>query len=235
MPEPSALSTGFAELEAGPTVRVRVWDLPTRLFHWALAVAVLVQVATGLNGAMEWHFRCGYVVLALLCFRLIWGFVGGHWSRFGRLFHPPSAYRAYLRGESPADHRVGHSPLGSLSVAAMLLMLVLQVVSGLISDDEIAAAGPLTRFVSNDTVSLASAWHAAAGAWVIPALLLMHLVAIVFYLLRRQVLVRPMLTGDKLLSFLAMPSRDTIATRLLALFIFAGCAGFAYWISTLRA
>jgi cytochrome b len=236
MPEPPPLSTGFAELESGPTARVRVWDLPTRIFHWALAVAVLAQIATGLSGAMEWHLRIGHGVLALLCFRLCWGFAGGYWSRFGQFFYSPRSLMTYLRGESPTDHRVGHTPLGALSVFAMLLLLALQVTSGLFSDDEIASAGPLTRFVSNDAVSLASRWHATIGVWIVAALVALHVVAVAFYLLvRRHVLVRPMITGDKLLDHSAASSRDTRGTRLLALLLFTGCAGFAYWISTLRA
>src|SRR5262245_58939509 len=120
MPDPSPLSTGFAELDAGPTLRVRVWDLPTRIFHWALALAVVGQLITGLSGQLEWHFRIGYLVLALLLFRLVWGLVGGHWSRFGSFMHSPGALRDYLRGQARPDHEVGHSPLGALSVFAML-------------------------------------------------------------------------------------------------------------------
>jgi len=236
MPDPSAPSTGFAELEAGPTVRVRVWDLPTRVFHWVLAIAVLAQLATGLAGAMEWHFRIGYLILALLCFRLVWGFVGGHWSRFGRFLYAPAALRAYLRGEAPHEHLVGHTPLGALSVFALLILLALQAASGLVSDDENDAVGPLAHLVSDGTVSLASAWHSVSGSWIIPALVALHVVAIAYYLLaRRQVLVRPMVSGDKLLAQPAPSSRDSLGTRLLALLIFAACGGFAFWISTLRA
>jgi len=235
MPDPSALSTGFAELDAGPTLRVRVWDLPTRIFHWSLAMAIVGQLATGLSGVMEWHFRIGYLVLALLLFRLIWGFVGGHWSRFGSFVHSPAAVRDYLRGQARPDQLVGHSPLGALSVFAMLVFLVAQVATGLVSDDEVSASGPLTRFVSSATVSLASAWHGNIGAWVILALVILHVLAIVFYVaLRRQSLVRPMLSGDKLLSYQAQVSRDSASSRLLALVIFVICLGFAYWISTLR-
>ena len=235
MPDPSTLSTGFAELDAGPTVRVRVWDLPTRMFHWALALAVIGQLVTGLSGWMEWHFRIGYLVLSLLLFRLVWGFVGGRWSRFASFAHSPASLLNYLRGMAHPDQLVGHTPLGALSVFALLGLLIAQVATGLVADDEISASGPLTRFVSSATVSLASAWHAVAGKWFILALVVVHVLAIAFYVLvRRQQLVRPMLSGDKLLTHQAAPSRDTAASRLLALIVFAACAGFAYWISTLR-
>jgi len=234
VPDPSALSTGFAELEASPTLRVRVWDLPTRLFHWLLALAVVGQLATGLSGAMEWHFRIGYLVLALLLFRLVWGFAGGHWSRFAAFVYSPGSLLAYLRGEAHPLHLVGHTPLGALSVFALLALLALQVASGLVADDEISASGPLTRFVSNATVSLASAWHVFAK-WLVLALIVLHVLAVLFYAaVRRQHLVGPMISGDKLLTLQAPASRDNLATRLTALFIFAICLGFAYWISTLR-
>lgn len=234
MSDRSALSTGFAELEAGPTLRVRVWDLPIRLFHWILALAVIGQLATGLSGAMEWHFRIGYLVLALLLFRLAWGFVGGHWSRFGAFLYSPGSLFAYLRGEAQPHHLVGHTPLGALSVFALLALLALQVASGLVADDEISASGPLTRYVSNATVSLASAWHVFAK-WIVLALVVLHVLAVLFYVtVRRQHLVGPMVSGDKLLTLQAPASRDDAATRLVALLIFALCLGFAYWISTLR-
>ena len=235
MPDPSAPTTGFAELDAGPAMRVRVWDLPTRLFHWALTLAVIGQVTTGLSGAMEWHFRIGYLVLALLLFRLIWGFVGGHWSRFASFVHSPAALVDYLRGRARPDQLVGHTPLGALSVFAMLAMLIAQVSTGLIADDEISASGPLTRFVSSATVSLASGWHALVGKWFLLALVILHVLAIAYYAaVRRQHLIRPMLSGDKLLTHQAPMSRDTIGSRLLALALFGACVIFAYWISSLR-
>jgi cytochrome b len=199
-----------------------------------LALAVVGQLATGFSGAMEWHFRIGYVVLALLLFRLVWGFFGGHWSRFRAFAYSPGSLMAYLRGEAQPDHLVGHTPLGALSVFALLALLVLQVASGLVADDEISAAGPLTRFVSNATVSLASAWHVFAK-WIVLALVVLHVLAVLFYaVVRRQALLRPMLSGDKLLTQPTPASRDNAATRLVALIVFAVCVAFAYWISTLR-
>lgn len=235
MPDRSALSTGFAELDAGPTWRVRVWDLPTRVFHWALAVAIIAQLATGFAGVMRWHFRIGYLLLALLLFRLVWGLAGGHWSRFASFWPSPGAVAGYLRGQARPDQLVGHTPLGALSVLAMLAFLVVQVASGLMSDDESSAAGPLTRFVSGATVKLASTWHGAVGAWIVLALVVLHVLAILFYVaVRRHHLVQPMVDGDKLLSQAADASRDNAVTRILALLVFACCAAIAYWVSTLR-
>ena len=222
----------------GPAARTRVWDLPTRLFHWALAIAVIGVIGTGLGGVMEWHFRLGYTVLALLLFRLLWGFMGGRWSRFAAFVYAPGSVVAYLRGRAHPDHLIGHTPLGALSVFAVLAILALQVATGLMADDEISASGPLTRFVSGEVVSLATGWHEAQGKWIVIALVSLHVLAVLFYVLvKRHRLVRPMVTGDKLVSAESgqvAPSRDDAASRWLALALFALCAGVAYWVSSLR-
>lgn len=215
----------------------RIWDLPTRMFHWALAVAVLGLLITGFSGFMEWHFRIGYTVLALLLFRIVWGFIGGRWSRFVSFMFSPRWLLAHLRGRAHPDHLIGHSPLGALSVFALLGFLVAQVCTGLVSDDEVSASGPLTRFVSNATVSAASHWHTQIGKWTLVALVSLHLLAILFYtLVKRQRLVGPMVSGDKLVAGPRVAeSRDDMATRLSALLVFAVCAAFATWIASLRA
>jgi len=216
----------------------RVWDLPTRLFHWVLVVAVVALVVTGHvgGGAMTWHFRCGYVVFTLLLFRLLWGLVGGRWSRFASFAYGPSATMRYLRGDSRTDdwHDVGHNPLGSLSVFALLALLAVQVATGLVADDEIANTGPLNRFVSNTIAGKATFWHADVGQWIIVALAVLHIGAILFYLHRRgNNLVRPMLTGDKSLPAGTPAASDGAATRLLALLIGAVCAGAVTWVVAL--
>ena len=213
---------------------VRIWDLPTRLFHWSLAVAVVGSVASAKLGgnAMVWHFRCGYAVLALLLFRLVWGWVGGRWSRFSAFLYTPAHLLRYLRGTSDHPHdAVAHSPLGALSVFGLLAVLALQVGTGLFSDDEIFASGPLTRFVSNDTVGQATGYHSDVGQYLVLALVALHLLAIAFYaLVKKQSLVRPMLLGDKLLPTPAPAARDDTATRLGALAVLALCAAAVAWL-----
>ena len=237
MPHPSESATRPARLDDASATRTRVWDLPTRVFHWALAAAVIGQIATGLGGVMEWHFRIGYAVLSLLLFRLVWGFVGGRWSRFAAFIYPPGSVMNYLRGRAHPDHLIGHTPLGAFSVFALLAILALQVASGLVADDEITASGPLTRFVSSATVSLATGWHTAQGKWIVIALLALHVLAVLYYvLIKRHRLVRPMISGDKLVADgRAAPSRDDAASRLAAVVVFAVCAAFAAWIASLRA
>jgi cytochrome b len=208
-------------------ITVRIWDLPTRLFHWLLVASVLALVITGNVGgdAMVWHFRLGQIVLSLVLFRIVWGFVGGHWSRWAQLPLGPVRTLAYLRGSgAQATGWPGHNPLGSWSVVLMLLWLLLQVGTGLVSDDEIAYAGPLTALVSGATVSAATAWHKGLGKLVLLVLVLVHVAAIVWYRLRKgQALVPPMLHGDKSLPADVRPSRDGWIQRLLALVVLTCC------------
>jgi cytochrome b len=217
--------------------KVRVWDLPTRFFHWALVACVIGLAITGTVGgnAMVWHFRFGYTVLALLLFRIVWGLVGGRWSRFGAFIYAPQSVISYLKGRGKPEHGVGHSPIGAGSVFAMLGFLVAQVGTGLLSDDEIAFAGPLTRFVSNATVSLTTNYHKNIGKWVLLALVVLHIAAIIYYLSRKHNLVGAMLHGDKELVVAAPPSRDDTVSRVAAVLILAVCGGVAYWVSTLGA
>ena len=217
--------------------KVRVWDLPTRLFHWSLVLCIVALAVTATVGgnAMVWHLRLGYVMLTLLLFRLVWGLVGGRWSRFASFLYAPKHVLDYLKGKGRHEHEVGHSPIGAGSVFAMLALLVAQVSTGLFSDDEILYAGPLTRFVSNDTVSLASDYHANIGKWLLLALVLLHIGAIVFYLRRKRNLVGAMLHGDKELAQPAPASRDDGFSRMVALLIALLCAGVAFWVSTLEA
>ncbi len=218
--------------------KIRIWDLPTRIFHWSLAAGVIGSVVTAKIGgnAMVWHFRFGYLILTLLVFRFVWGLVGGHWSRFATFIYSPATLLRYLRGHArPEEHLdVGHSPLGAGSVFALLAILTLQVGTGLFADDEIANAGPLVRFVSSATSSLASGWHKNFGQWLIIALVVLHLGAIAFYRFRRgRDLVRPMLTGDKMLAGRVPASADGAGHRGMALMLIALCAAVVGWLVSL--
>lgn len=220
------------------THRVRVWDLPTRLFHWLLALCVVLLVVTGTIGgdAMPWHARLGYTVLTLLLFRIAWGFVGGRWSRFRSFLYKPSTVLAYVGGRSHPDHLVGHNPLGAGSVFAMLLVLLAQVGTGLFADDEIAFTGPLNRFVDNATGLAATWYHKAVGQWLLIALVLLHLAAIAWYgVKKREGLVRAMVVGDKEVAGPASSSRDDTGSRVLALVLVAVCAGLVAWLVRLGA
>ena len=230
-------STPSASATSPTNHKVRIWDLPTRLFHWLLAAAIVAMVVTAKLGgnAMNWHLWLGQVVMALLIFRLLWGIFGGYWSRFGSFLYGPASLLRYLRGQSSPQHNAGHSPLGALSVWAMLLVLMAQVGSGLLADDEIAFSGPLTRFVSGDTVALASSYHAHWGQYLIYVLVGLHLVAVVYYSHRRRGLVRAMVTGDKSLPSPVPAARDSAGTRVLAAILAVLASALAWWVNQLGA
>ena len=215
---------------------IRVWDLPTRLFHWLLAACVIGLIVTGSVGGdmMNWHLPMGYAVLTLLLFRLVWGLIGGHWSRFANFIYAPSSLVAYLRGRARPEHKVGHNPLGALSVFALLLILLAQVATGLMSDDEISFFGPLVRFVSGETVSLATRYHKNIGKLIVIALVGVHLLAIAYYKwVKKQSLVRPMIAGDKQVPLPVPSARDTAFTRLLALVVLVLSAAAVGWLVNL--
>ena len=218
-------------------IKVRVWDLPTRVFHWSLVLGIVGLAISGTIGgnAMLWHFRFGYAVLTLLLFRIVWGLVGGRWSRFGAFIYAPQTIIDYLKGRGKPEHSVGHNPLGAGSVFAMLAALLAQVGSGLFSDDDIAFAGPLTRFVSNATVSLATNYHKNIGKWIILALVLLHIAVIVFYLSRKHNLVNAMLHGDKDLVVPVPSSRDDAFSRTGAVVTLGICAALVAWLVSLAA
>jgi cytochrome b len=179
--------------------RVLVWDLPVRLFHWALAVLVVFSFVTGkIGGAwMDWHLKSGYAILALLVFRFLWGFLGGDTARFSSFLQGPRTAMAYARAILGGRHPnvLGHNPLGGWMVFVMLVVLALQAATGLFSDDEIATQGPLAVKVSNALVSRMSAIH-AVNEWIILGLVALHIAAIALYHARLRVsLVPPMVHG----------------------------------------
>jgi cytochrome b len=182
------------------------------------------MVVTAKMGWMEWHFRCGYLILSLLLFRIVWGLIGGYWARFSSFVPSPRGLLAYLRGESPAAVEVGHNPLGALSVLAMLVALSLQILSGLGADDEISASGPLARHIASEWVSFASFYHTKVGKLLLVALIVLHVAAIVRYRVKGHNLVKPMVWGDKELDFPAEASRDDWVQRFTAFALFSACA-----------
>jgi cytochrome b len=212
---------------------IKVWDLPTRLFHWALVFCVLgllVSVQIG-GAAMAWHFRFGYSVLTLVMFRLIWGFVGGQWSRFSAFAFSPATALRYLKGSRCPEQEIGHNPLGAWSVFALLLFLVLQVSAGLFADDEISNAGPLVKYASSAWVNNATFYHKSVGKFILLGLIALHIGAIAFhYFIKKDNLVTPMVKGFKLTQVNAMSSRDDTRSRLLAAVLFALCGLLVAWL-----
>jgi len=132
------------------TTKLRIWDLPTRIFHWGFTLAVFGSIITDLLDEIIWHSYCGYTALVLLIFRLIWGLIGPYHARFSTFIPSLASLKAFFN--QPSHTTLGHNPLGALSVMAMLGIVLVQAVSGLFTDDEIAFAGPLSKYMGESTV-----------------------------------------------------------------------------------
>lgn len=176
------------------TRAVRVWDLPTRVFHWSLVLLVIGSFISGQIGgnAMLWHGSFGLSILGLLSFRLVWGVVGSTYARFHVFMPRPSKLRAYLRGQW---HGLGHNPVGALSVLALLALLLFQACSGLFANDDVAFNGPLYALVGKDTSDWLTGLHRRSEL-VLLVLGALHVGAVLYYLrVRGRNLVGPMITG----------------------------------------
>lgn len=175
---------------------VRVWDLPTRLFHWLLVIAVAFAWISAENGLMDWHRRAGLTVLGLVVFRLVWGLIGGSTARFAGFVTSPARALEYLRAGSAAPQRAGHNPLGGYSVLALLALLAAQVSFGLFATDtDGLESGPLSFLVSYDQSRDFADLH-EIGFNLLVAMIALHLLAILFYrLVRKRNLIAPMITG----------------------------------------
>ncbi|MET0293753.1 MAG: cytochrome b/b6 domain-containing protein, partial [Phenylobacterium sp.] len=182
-------------------VRVRLWDLPTRLFHWLLVGLVAFSWFTVETGRLPWHRYSGYAILGLIVFRLIWGVVGSSTARFASFVKGPAAVARYARSLFAKGHAAlpGHNPMGGWSVAAMLALLALQVGMGLfvVDDDTGFESGPLSGYVSYERGLELGEWHEIMFN-VLLVLIGLHLAAVLFYLLfKRENLISAMLTGRR--------------------------------------
>ncbi|MFZ2267804.1 MAG: cytochrome b/b6 domain-containing protein [Azonexus sp.] len=177
--------------------KVLVWDLPTRLFHWLLVVAVAGAYFSGETGGnwLVWHARLGFLIVGLIVFRLIWGFAGSTYARFATFVRGPGSIKAHLAGQWQG---LGHNPLGALSVLALLGLAAVQVGSGLFAfNDDTGFSGPFHDLVGKVVGDTATWLHHKVFDLLI-ILVGLHLAAVVFYTrIKKDNLVLPMLTGHK--------------------------------------
>lgn len=199
--------------------KVLVWDLPTRLFHWLLVIAVGSAYLTGENGGnwLVWHERLGLVIVGLVVFRLIWGFAGSTYARFATFVRGPAAIRAYLAGQWQG---LGHNPLGALAVLGLLALLALQLSSGLFAqNDDSGIVGPFHALVSDQFGSIATRLHHKIFDLLL-ILIGLHIAAIVFYTrVKKDNLVKPMLVGHKEVSTGQGARGGSLAAFIIALLI----------------
>ena len=216
--------------------QVQVWDIGVRLFHWSLVTLVIAAIVTVKIGgnAMTYHSYCGYSILTLVLFRILWGFAGGTNARFTSFVTGPGKVIAYLKtmfkrgqGADPGHGSTfGHNPMGALSVLAMLAALLFQGLSGLFVNDDILFEGPLFAWVGKEWSDRITGWH-KLNEKIIIALVLLHLGAIFFYLLyKKENLISPMLSGIRKVTGKVPEIRA--GSGFLAAVLIAVCAGIVY-------
>jgi cytochrome b len=173
-----------------------------RLTHWLLLLAVSGSWLTAelAGNAFRWHEYCGYTVLVLVSFRLLWGLVGTRHARFASFLRGPGAVLSYvgrLRSQSTYRPSIGHNPLGGWVVLLMLLLLLAQATTGLFANDEVANTGPLYGWISGHQSDALTRWHHRIFT-VLQVIVGLHITAALLYLIvRRDNLIRPMVTGRK--------------------------------------
>jgi len=211
-----------------------VWDIPTRLFHWTLVVLLITLWLTAEDTFfynMELHMYCGYAVLGLVIFRLLWGIVGSVYARFSNFLYGMSQVTTYIKGLvrfNPPIY-IGHNPVGGWSIVLMLTVLLVQAGTGLFANDDIFTEGPFASWVSHDTSRLLTSLH-ALNFDILLMLAGVHILAVFFYLfVKKENLVRPMFTGYKHLPTALTEQAQPVKTRWwLALLLIGGVAGGVY-------
>jgi cytochrome b len=196
-----------------------VWDLPVRLFHWSLPVLVAAAWISVETGAMRVHAWCGYALLVLVAWRILWGFAGSTHARFASFLKSPLAAWRYLRG--PHEATEGHNPAGGWSVMALLTLLLVQPLTGMFNEDDVSFSGPLAHLYGGRHAGTAGEWH-ELNFYLLTLMVGLHVVTVLLYLRSGRDLLRPMLHGGK--------AHGPVVTRpaWLALVLLLACAG-ALW------
>jgi cytochrome b len=212
---------------------VLVWDAPTRLFHWLVAVLVAAAYATWRLNWMVWHGRLGDALLALVLFRLLWGLFGSETARFSRFLTSPRTAMRHMRFAllREPDRQVGHNPAGGWMVVLLLALLLAETLTGLYVANDIADEGPLTEIVSAPIANTISATHAIL--WdVLLALIVLHVLAIAAYAAAKgQNLLLPMITGTKVLP--ASVPAPRMSSHVRAALLLTGSAAAAAILANL--
>ncbi len=221
---------------------IKVWDVPTRLFHWTMVPVFAGLWFTAEQGGdwMEWHLRLGMLMLVLVLFRVLWGLCGSQTARFGNFLAGPARIRAYLAGQLPVTAQPGHNPLGGWMVLALLLALLLQAGMGLFAADvnSYLYDGPLKVLIDGELAEQVTGWH---KDWFDVLLLLaaLHVLAVAFYKVGRNTdLVRPMLSGMKALPGEVAPLRFASPWRALVLLLLVAllvCGGVPWLAGSVAA
>ena len=216
-----------------------IWDLPLRIFHWALVVTILGAWYTSEqdNGLIDLHLTFGYIALGLITFRILWGFLGTKHSQFKNFVPTPKKLINYLKPEDPSQplHTAGHNPMGSLMVVFMLTIILLQAISGLVMDDDIFTTGPYNGVLDKNIEAVLVFIHTNSFNFILAAIAL-HLLAILFYkLVKKKSLVLPMITGKKSAEDVSEKDAISHSKIILGIVIALLVAAFVYWLVVINA
>ena len=220
--------------------RIKVWDSAVRLFHWALVIAFLLSSYSAfqdkvMTGYEVLHLNSGLAILVLLTSRIIWGFVGSTTAKFTSFVRGPSSVWAHMkeiRGKKTYDY-VGHNPLGGYFVLFFVFALMTQAIMGLYSNDDILFEGPLASTIDSDLSFQVTAYHKLLGLGLM-LLAFLHIASVlVYFFIKRIDLIRPMVTGNKVVSDnygeLGKENSLTWRSPLWALIILFASGYFWYW------
>jgi cytochrome b len=220
--------------------RIRVWDVPVRLFHWTLVVLMAISYFSGRAGGdwMKFHFWSGYAILTLLLFRIAWGFIGSTTARFSDFVKGPSAALRHVVELVGADRprEAGHNPLGGAMVVVLIFAVLAQATAGLFSADTDMGTvnGPLTHLVADQWVDKATIFH---KYWINVLLVLvgLHVLAAIVYLVwKRQNLIGAMIHGHKPIDDVVPAGTPApslhFASGRLAISLLIVCAAIVYFI-----
>jgi cytochrome b len=212
----------------------RVWDWPVRVFHWVLVLSVLAAYLTHRLGIeyFKYHVWCGYLVIVLVAFRIVWGLIGTRHARFHHFVRGPVTTIRYgielLRGEYKPH--AGHNPLGALMVLALLLSLLVQALTGLVANDEILNTGPLYAYVTPERRLELTSLHRQLFYWIV-AFIVLHVLAVLFHLFfKKENLVHALLTGHKPAAHVADHEEIRSSRTVLALLVVIILAGVLAWV-----
>lgn len=220
--------------ETDSQIEVPVWDWPVRAVHWAIALLVAAQITTGLigNEALVWHMRCGETLLALVLFRVIWGFVGSGNARFSSFVRGPGAVVTYIRSifRPPHEAHATHNPIGGWMVIALLMAMLVQAGTGLFTQDDIGNEGPLVKLVSGD-LSESLGWFHRRAWWLVASLASLHILAVIgYFAVLGDDLISPMVTGRKRLPARIANAASAAASTTRAVVLLAAIAATMWWL-----
>ncbi|WP_343377248.1 cytochrome b/b6 domain-containing protein [Shewanella sp. A32] len=210
------------------TQKMMVWDVPVRLFHWLTLLLVALLWWSAEQGEMQWHQLFAYLLMINLLLRIVWGFIGSQYARFSDFLRSPFQVISYVR-KQPDEPSLGHNPLGGYMVLALILVLLLQVSSGMFATDDIVTEGPFYSWVS-DALSRWLTWFHKSNFNLLLVLVVIHVSAVVFYEIRGQRLIAAMVTGNKQTTLVSVSQQGNVTLKRWLWVMLLISAPIGYWL-----